>query len=153
MAVDLESRLKALLDMPPISDGQLPSDMPNRGVYLFTEFGNHLYVGRSKNLQSCYKSNSSPGAWHRSASFAIRLACDWLGVNELTYQAGGPSQKNPVLDSNSGKAFTAAKARIRAMDYRFIEETDARRALLLEVYCSVVLAVPYTYFETATCSP
>lgn len=45
-------------------------------------------------------------------------------------------------------AFRSAKARIRAMDYRFVEETDQTRQALLEIYCAVVLGTPYNDFNT-----
>lgn len=42
---------------------------------------------------------------------------------------------------------SAAKARIRAMEFRFIEEIEPTTQCLLEVYTSVVLATPYNDFE------
>lgn len=45
-------------------------------------------------------------------------------------------------------AFTSAKARIRSMRYRYVEETDQTRQALLEIYCSVVLGTPYNDFNT-----
>ena len=45
-------------------------------------------------------------------------------------------------------AFTAAKARVRAMQVRYVEETDPHRQALLEMYASIVLATPYNDFNT-----
>lgn len=45
-------------------------------------------------------------------------------------------------------AFDAAKARIRSMDYRFVEEADQNRQALLEIYCAIVLETPYNDFGT-----
>jgi len=45
-------------------------------------------------------------------------------------------------------AFHAAKARIRAMDYRFVGESDQTCQALLEIYCAVALATPYNDFGT-----
>ena len=50
----LATKLAQLLAMPPLSDGILPPTMPQCGVYLFTERGRHLYVGRSNNLRGRY---------------------------------------------------------------------------------------------------
>jgi hypothetical protein len=36
-----------------------------------------------------------------------------------------------------------AKARIRAMEYRYVEERKQNRQALLEIYCAVVLGTPY----------
>jgi hypothetical protein len=146
IATQLEKKLNILLAMAPITDGQLPSDIPNGGVYLFTEFGKHLYVGRSNDLRNCYAQHCLPRAWHRHASFARCLARDWLGNKDLIYRPAGRTLKTPILDSQSAMAFTAAKARIRAMDFRFVEEIDAKQQALLETYCSVALDIPYSDF-------
>ncbi|HEY2852717.1 MAG TPA: hypothetical protein VGJ18_07735, partial [Gemmatimonadaceae bacterium] len=45
-------------------------------------------------------------------------------------------------------AFTAAKTRVRAMQVRYVEETDPLRQALLEIYASIVLATPYNDFNT-----
>jgi hypothetical protein len=44
--------------------------------------------------------------------------------------------------------FNAAKHRIRAMEFRAVEETDQTCQALLEVYCAVVLETPYNDFGT-----
>lgn len=46
------------------------------------------------------------------------------------------------------KAFDAAKARIRDMSLRFVEESDPIRQALLEIYTAVVLDTPYNDFDT-----
>ena len=45
-------------------------------------------------------------------------------------------------------AFNNTKERIRARDYRYVEETDQNRQALLEIYCPVVLDTPYNDFGT-----
>jgi hypothetical protein len=150
MIVNLEEKLQTLLKMAPVSEGRLPLDMPKGGVYLFTEFGKHLYVGKSIDLRSRYAQHCFPGTWHRHASFAICLACDWLDDSKLAYRPAVRTHNAPTLDNKSANAFTAAKARIRAMDFRFVEESDSRRQALFEIYCSVVLQIPYSDFENST---
>ena len=44
-------------------------------------------------------------------------------------------------------AFDSAKARIRNMDLRFVEETDPVRQALLEIYVAEVLGTPYNDFD------
>jgi hypothetical protein len=46
------------------------------------------------------------------------------------------------------EAFTQAKARVRAMDLRFVEESDPLRQALLEIYVSIVLGTKYNDFDT-----
>jgi len=45
------------------------------------------------------------------------------------------------------QAFNEAKARIRNMDVRFVEEADPVRHALLEIYVLVVLQTPYNDFD------
>jgi hypothetical protein len=45
-------------------------------------------------------------------------------------------------------AFDEAKARIRKMDLRFVEEHDPLKQALLEIYVSIVLGTPYNDFNT-----
>jgi hypothetical protein len=44
----LAPKLERLLAMQPLARGALAREMPKSGVYLFTERGRLLYVGRSK---------------------------------------------------------------------------------------------------------
>ena len=42
----LDPKLRNLLATPVVTAGKLPNDAPKCGVYLFSERGDHLYVGR-----------------------------------------------------------------------------------------------------------
>jgi hypothetical protein len=53
-----------------------------------------------------------------------------------------------MLDPTFAAAFSAAKERIRAMQYRYVEEVDQNRQALLEIYCAIVLETPYNDFNT-----
>jgi hypothetical protein len=44
-------------------------------------------------------------------------------------------------------AFTARKARLRAMTIRTVEEADSNRQALLEMYASIALGTPYNDFN------
>jgi hypothetical protein len=67
---------------------------------------------------------------------------------KATYRVGEGSRAGLMLDPAFAAAFTAAKERIRKMEYRFVEETDQDRQALLEIYCAVVLETPYNDFGT-----
>jgi hypothetical protein len=122
--------------------------MPSSGVYLFTENGKHLYVGRSNVMRKRYGRHCLPGATHRSAAFAFLLARNATGLTKASYIAGEHSRaglmQNPVFMA----AFKAAKERIRAMEYRYVEEADQNRQVLLEIYCAIVLSTPFNDFRT-----
>jgi hypothetical protein len=53
----LAPKLEELLARAPLQYGSLPPDMPSSGVYLFSEDGRHLYVGRSNSLRGRYLLN------------------------------------------------------------------------------------------------
>jgi hypothetical protein len=121
--------------------------MPERGVYLFTEAGRHLYVGRSNTLRGRYGRHCRPGATHRQAAFAFQLAREKTGNKEAAYRTEGG--RDWLMDQPDFlAAFEEAKAGIRAMEYRYVEETDQNCQALLEIYCAVVLATPYNDFGT-----
>ena len=70
----LAPKLERLLASEPLRNGELPRVMPISGVYLFTENGRHLYVGRSNVLRMRYGLHCRPGATYQQAAFAMRLA-------------------------------------------------------------------------------
>jgi len=130
---------------PDFSVGDLAA---KRGVYLFSENGKHLYVGRSNRLFERYKNHWGPKKTEREAAFAFKLAREATGFTKATYKKGPGSRRDLALDQTFGGAFIAAKERIRAMEYRWVEETDPTCQCLLEIYVSVALVTPYNDFDT-----
>ena len=53
-----------------------------------------------------------------------------------------------VQDPAFASAFTDAKARIRRMSVRFVQEDDQLRQALLEIYVHVALGTPFNDFAT-----
>lgn len=53
-----------------------------------------------------------------------------------------------MLNSDFLGAFNNALARMRSMEFRFVEETDPTRQCLLEIYVSIVCGSPYNHFDT-----
>lgn len=148
MVEALAPKLERLLAMSPLAYGALPRDMPKSGVYLFTEAGWHLYVGRSNSPRGRYGRHCRPGATYRQAAFAFRLASEAVGRTGASYRPGKDSRAGLMLDPAFVQAFLAAKERIRKMEYRYVEETDQNSQALLEIYCAVVLETPYNDFNT-----
>lgn len=134
--------------MSPVTPTALPGKMPLAGVYLLSEVGRHLYVGRSNHIRRRIGRHCRPGATHRMAAFAFRLARETTGNLVATYKKGEGSRLTLMENDVFVSAFTAAKARIRLMDLRFVEESDPVRQALLEIYVAVVLATPYNDFDT-----
>jgi hypothetical protein len=143
----LAPKLNLLVAMKPLTYGTLPRGTPESGVYLFTERGRHLYVGRSNSLRGRYGRHCRPGATHRQAAFAFQPARETTGKREATYRTEG-GRDWLIMQPDFQVAFKDAKERIRAMEYRYVEEADQNRQALLEIYCAVVLATPYNDFGT-----
>ena len=143
----LEPSFQKLMAMPPVTAATLPQSMPTAGIYLFSEQDCHLYVGRTRDLRGRMGRHSLPGATHRMAAFAFRLAREATGYLDATYmKVGGRSDLIEIPEFYL--AFTEAKKRIRAMDLRFVKETDPVRQAVLEIYVAVSLQTPYNDFNT-----
>ncbi len=81
------------------------------------------------------------------ASFAFRLAREATGNMKPTYTPGVGTRDALIEDPLFLQAFNDAKARIRGMDLRYVEESEPVRQCLLEVYVAVVLETPYNDFD------
>jgi len=143
----LHPSFEQLLRMRPVKIASLPKPLPEKCVYLFSEGTEHLYVGRTRRLRNRLRQHSIAGAQHNQAVFAFRLAREMTGRTIPAYSVEG-SRKALSADALFDKAFTEAKARVRNMDLRFVEETDPLRQALLEIYVSVVLKTKYNDFDT-----
>lgn len=137
-----------LVTMEPIRAQQFPKPMPKSGIYLFSEGDDHMYVGRSNKIRQRYGQHCNPGSQQNQAVFAFKLAREATGHLKPAYQTGGGTRTELVAMDAFKDAFIAAKARIRNMDYRFVEESNQVRQALLEIYCSVMLGTRYNDFDT-----
>lgn len=143
----LHPSFSRLIAMAPVTVASLPRAMPTRAVYLFSEGDNHLYVGRTNRLRPRLLEHGRRSSGHNSAPFAFLLAREATGKTTATYQTNG-SRRGLEADPLFAAAFTAAKLRVRAMDIRFVEESDPMRQALLEMYVAVALQTPYNDFDT-----
>jgi len=143
----LEPAFKQLVDMKPVRADALPPDTPRAGIYLFSERGRHLYVGRTNRLQARLLEHGRESSSHNSAPFAFRLARPATGRDKRRHQPSG-SRADLERDPAFRKEFLRQKRRVRKMDVRYVEERNARRQALLEIYVAVVLKTPHNQFET-----
>ncbi len=142
----LHPAFERLMAMPPVKPCSLPINMPSRGIYLFTETGIHLYVGRTNRMRQRLREHCRASSTHNSAPFAFLLAREATGQTVATYQVRG-SRAQLEQDPVFRQAFTAAKARVSNMDVRVVEEGDPLRQALLEMYVSIALQTPHNSFE------
>src|SRR5262249_53955756 len=130
----------------PVRYASLPRQMPERGIYLFSEGDWHCYVGRTNQIRRRLAAHCRPSSNHFSATFAFRLAREERGLLKAAYSPRG-SRGELERDVVFGPAFLRAKTRIAAMDLRFVEEEDPIRQALLEIYVAVTLKTPYNDFD------
>jgi len=147
MAESLHPSLERLMAQSAWRVGERWTQGHVSGVYLFSEEDVHLYVGWSNDLKARHGRHHRPSAHQGMASFAFRLAREATGQIKAAYTAGQGSRKALAADLDFAAAFLTAKKRIRAMDFRFVEESDPTRQCLLEVYCAVALKTPYNDFD------
>jgi predicted GIY-YIG superfamily endonuclease len=142
----LHPKFEALVQMAPVKIATIAKDAPTKAVYLFSEDGQHFYVGRTNHLRNRMRQHSTPAAQHNQAVFAFKLARRQTGHIFAAYSSEGGRvalSKEPTF----AQAFIAAKTRIRQMDLRFVEEADPFRQALLEIYTAVALKTPYNDLE------
>jgi predicted GIY-YIG superfamily endonuclease len=144
----LHPSFERLVAMVPVTIATLPRDAPKECVYLFSENGKHLYVGRTRHLKQRMRQHSVPSSQHNQAVFAFRLAREATGRLIAKYSGDGRRASLATDDGAFAAAFKSAKERVRAMQVRYVEETDPLRQALLEIYVSIVLATPYNDFNT-----
>jgi hypothetical protein len=142
----LHPQLERLLEGSPIGYKDLPRVMPDRGIYLFSEGGRHLYVGRTNRIRKRLQSHCRPSGTHFTATFAFRLAREFTNRTTASYAKVG-SRGDLLSDPEFATAFQAAKLRVASMDIRFVEEVDPVRQALLEIYVATVLRTPYNDFD------
>jgi hypothetical protein len=148
----LPASLDALMSCPPITGGATPNyGMAPRerakGVYLFSENGEALYVGRSNRLLERYKNHWMASKSEREAAFAFKLARRETGFEKPTYKQGEESRKGLVSNPIFLAAFRRAKERIRVMEYRWVLAPHSTRQCLLEIYVVTALNAKFNDFD------
>lgn len=155
----LEPRLECLLRCAPHTRDRRPGvphvAAPNApGVYLFTEMGNHRYVGRAKDLNARFGQHVAPKSHENQAAFAFNIATRDAEANGFPV-AG---RKRKALDGDQDfneRFFGPAKARVRAMEFRFVRfdpgmsDVDAL-STIFEVYASLLLGTEGDFNVFAT---
>jgi len=144
----LHPSFERLVGVAPVTIATLPRNAPKECVYLFSEQGKHLYVGRTRHLRQRMRQHSIPSSQHNQAVFAFRLAREATGRLAAAYAGDGTRALLAANDAAFALAFTDAKARVRSMEVRYVEEVDPLRQALLEIYASIVLGTPYNDFNT-----
>ena len=129
------------------------------GVYLFTEAGRHLYVGRCglteraakrggghSNFRTRLAGHTRPSSSHNQATFAWRLAVEAIdGKFEDLPTVRAELQR----DSRFRREFVRQKERVSEMDFRVVTITDNFESYVFEPYAALMLKTPYNSWATS----
>jgi hypothetical protein len=147
---EVESRLPGLIEellaCPPHRRGvDWAPKAP--GIYLYSEGERHRYVGRTRDLARRWGDHTRPSSGINSAAFAFNIA-------KRDAQAAGVDVGVGRNELGAGpvfvRAFADAKARVRAMDYRFVRVDNPLLSTVGEVYAALILGTEgdFNVFET-----
>lgn len=129
----------------PLQPWEDLGSLPKRGIYVFYENGQAIYVGRTNRMRERIKEHGRQRSNHNSAPFAFNLA------KEIAEQQGvNVSRQRAILGGGPVFAdlFTRAKNRVSQMSVRVIEIEDPIVQTIFEVYASMGLKTPYNSFDT-----
>lgn len=143
---NLHEKYEQLMAMEPVTMESPLHNTPEGGVYLFSEGGSHLYVGRSKRqLNKRLRGHIRKSA--KDSPLAFKLAREATGQTVTSY-SGDHIREKLLSDPEFLKVYQDAKERIRRMNIRWVHEPEPTRQALLEIYVSVVLDTRYNDFDT-----
>ncbi len=142
----LEPSFQRLMKMEPVTVATLPREMPKAGIYLFSDAGENLYVGRTDTIRKRLQNHCRPSSGHNSAAFAFRLARKITGMTQATYTAQG-SRQELEHDPQFSPVFIEQKQRIRNMSVQFVSEPEPMRQALLKMYVVISLGIPHNDFD------
>jgi hypothetical protein len=135
----LDKSYEKLLAMKACTIGDITTDCPTGGVYLFSERGKPLYAGRTRrSIKVRLQGHVTPNS--EACPFAWRLAREKTGLND--------SRKKLLANPTFVTAFKSAKERIKLMKVRYVEEADPTRQALLEIYVAVASGAKHNDFDT-----
>ena len=140
----VRAKFAELVASPKHSISQLPKEMPKSGIYLFSEGGVPLYVGRTNHLRKRFQYHIRNN--HNQATFAFLLARRETGNLKASYKPEG-SRKHLLTDSGFRTSFDMARNRIKLMDVQFVEEADPIKQTLLEVFAAFETNAKFNDFD------
>ena len=96
----LALKLDELMAMKPLRHGNIPTTLPEKGVYLFSKGKKHLYVGRSNALRKQFHRHFTHP---RGAAFAFLLARKATG-KKRNYKKGSGETRAELMKHPTFKA-------------------------------------------------
>lgn len=160
MEAKLSSYLETLLASDVFGRGSGRTPPPREhGVYLFTEAGRHLYVGRCglteraakkggghSNFRTRLAGHTRPSSGHNQATFAWRLAVEAV---DGRFEGLPTTRAELQLDSRFRQEFLCQKERVTAMEFRTVSIPDDFESYVFEPYAALMLDTPYNSWATS----
>ena len=135
----LPEMLERLTSSEVFRVGAVPPTIPQSGIYVFSENGEHIYVGRSDRIRRRI-SDHYARSW-RKAALALKIARSETG-RAASYRPEG-STTELMNEPAFSEAFDQARARIRQMDVQVVEILDPVDQALFEIYAAEELSTPF----------
>lgn len=117
------------------------------GIYLYSENAMPVYVGRTRDLRRRWANHTQPSSGINSAAFAFNIAKRAAAAQGTDVTV---PRRTLATDPVFAAAFIQAKARVRAMEYRFVRVDSPVLSTVGEVYAAMVLGTEgdFNAFET-----
>jgi hypothetical protein len=152
--------LEALLSCDAFGRGPDREPPPcEHGVYLFTEAGRPLYVGRCglteraakkgvghSNFRTRLAGHTRPSSGHNKATFAWRLTVEAV---EGRWDDLPITRVDLGRDSRFLQEFIRQKERVTAMQFRVVKIKDDLESYVFEPYAAMMLGTPYNSWATS----
>ena len=110
-----------------------------RGIYVFYENDEPIYVGRSDRLRDRLHEHGRASSDHNSASLAFNIARLNYRSEKIRTETDDSSRKELGEDPEFQCLFIEAKQRVRNMGIRVVEIQDAIEQTIFEVYAHMKL--------------
>lgn len=133
-----------LLKTTPVHYSEL-KDIPKRGIYVYYENDNPIYVGRSQNLRQRLRQHRQQSSDHHSATFAFLIA------RRDAYKTGlhiKGTREDLQKNNNFSQLFADAKRRVQHMKVQILQMDYPVEQTLFEVYAALELKTEYNTWET-----
>lgn len=156
----LPGHLKTLLSSRVFGRGPGREPAPREhGVYLFTEAGRHLYVGRCglteraakkgsghSNFRTRLAGHTCPSSGHNQATFAWRLAVEAV---DGRFEGLPTTRAELQRDNRFRQEFLRQKERVTAMDFQVVTIPKDFESYVFEPYAALMLDTPYNSWATS----
>ena len=116
-------------------------EAPQKGVYVFYENGEAIYVGRSNTMHRRIREHGADSSDRYSATFAFRL---------LRREMNDPKGTAQDIEETYREEYRQQRARVRSMTFKAVSIPDQLEQTLFEIYAILEMgtAPQYNDFET-----